>query len=493
MQSFSAKEGGAPLSVHMLEAFEVAAAPDSDGLLPVKLQACHTGVNRNQSFISGETMQNCAASFKGRPILGAIHQTDTGEYEFHSHDMMNVEDDDGNETVEYIEQPIGAISDSKDPYLEHDDANDKDYLVVEGNIFEDYTKAAEILQRHQSCPCSVEILINDMSWNVEDDVLVINDFSFRGVTILGYEQDGVTPIQEGMQGSNIKIQTNSEKKGGEMKMSVFEQLLKQYDVQAEDLNFEYAELSDEELTEKFKAQFEAVPVEENESSDEATSVEDEGSAEDEGADGDGDSGEDTTFNRTFSIEISHEDTRSALYNLLAPIEAENDDYFYIRNVYDSYFVVESWVTNKLYKWGYSVEDAVVSLNGEPEEVFEIVVNAAEKAALELMRSEYADLKAFKQQYDEAQLTAQKDEVFNEYAFLEGNEAFDKLKENAKDYSVDEIKTQVKVIHSDTICAGQTFEFAAGAHTHGKSVGILNKRSVDVPAEYKPYGSIFDED
>ena len=226
-------------------------------------------------------------SFKGRPILGAIYKTDTGEYEFRAHDMEIVEDDNGEADIHYIEQPIGVISQIATPYLEFDNNAKKNYLMVEGTIFSDYSKAAEILERHRTCKCSVEIAVEEMSYNVTEDYLSIDKFHFTGVTILGYQQDGTTEIQEGMAGSKITIDdfsakhnsmfatnyqdkmieildklnttlsnfNNNSKEKGCDKMGKFEELLQQYNVTAGDITFEIAGLSDEELEVKFKDAF----------------------------------------------------------------------------------------------------------------------------------------------------------------------------------------------------------------------------------------------
>ena len=154
---FNSKDTGAPLIIQSFETFE-ASDNIQDGFLNVKLMACHVGVNRNGSSISESVMNKYKNSFKGRPILGSIFKTDTGEYEFHSHDMQMTEDG-----IEYIEQPIGAISELKEPYLEYNKDNDKTYLMVEGHIYEDYSRATEILQRRKTCKCSVEIAVEDMS------------------------------------------------------------------------------------------------------------------------------------------------------------------------------------------------------------------------------------------------------------------------------------------------------------------------------------------
>ena len=152
---FSSKEhGNKPLVLQSIESFE--ADNSHDGLLDVKLKACHVGVNRNQSSISEDTMQKHMSSFKGRPILGSIFKADTGEYEFHSHDMEI--DEEGN--VEYIEQPVGVISQVKEPYLEYDKENDKTYLMVEGHIFEDYSKAQKFCKdiKHVSVPLKLQLM-----------------------------------------------------------------------------------------------------------------------------------------------------------------------------------------------------------------------------------------------------------------------------------------------------------------------------------------------
>ena len=113
-ESFSAEKQGAPLVVQSFGTFE-ADDKNTDGLMSVKLKSCHTGKNRNKSGITDDNMNKYKYTFKGRPILGAIYKTDTGEYEFRAHDMRVI--DDG-EDIEYIEQPIGVISQTEEPYLE---------------------------------------------------------------------------------------------------------------------------------------------------------------------------------------------------------------------------------------------------------------------------------------------------------------------------------------------------------------------------------------
>lgn len=304
--NFSVQQHGAPLIIHAIEKFE-AADNSKDGLLDVKLKSCHIDKNRNGSGITENVMNEYKNSFKGRPILASIIKTDNGNYEFHSHDIEV--DEDGN--WEYIEQPVGVISQIKEPYLEYDEENDKTYLMVEGHIFEDYSKAAEILQRRKTCRCSVEIAVEEMSYNASEDYLSIDKFSFRGVTILGYEQDGETEILEGMEGSRITIDNFSEENNSMFnsncqaklietleklnetlsmftinnnanqeevseKMNHINELLTKYNVTMEDITFDYENMTDEELDAKFAELFDE---------GDAGSGEGEGDISDEGSEG----------------------------------------------------------------------------------------------------------------------------------------------------------------------------------------------------------------
>jgi len=511
-EHFSSMKQGAPLIVQSIGSFE-ATDSISDGLMPVKLKSCHTGKNRNQSGISDETMNLYKNSFQGRPILGAIYKTDTGEYEFRGHDMEFVEDGD-NIDVNYIEQPIGVISQTVEPYLEFDENEKKNFLMVEGTIFTDYSKAAEILNRRKTCKCSVEIAVEEMSYNCDEDYLSIDKFHFIGVTILGYQQDGVTEIQEGMAGSKITIEdfsaqhnsmfseayqeklietldklnttlsnlsTDTQKGGSEM--NKLEELMAKYNITVEDITFETEGLSDEELEAKFAEVF----------GEQSTS--DDGAGENP----DGDGGEGSTgelegegegekFSKTFSVQISHEDIAYALYNLIAKYEEEDNDYYYIKNVYDNYFYMQGWYNNKIYKVDYSIDGQNVALSGERQEMFELIVSESEKLSIEKMREEYDALKEFKDSYDAEQLNAAKEAVLNsdEYAVISETEEFNELVSQACNFSVDELKIKADLIFA----AIAKKQFVVGGEKKNHSVSI-NLNAVSSDDDNKPYGDLFD--
>ena len=492
-ESFSAAKQGAPLIVQSFGTFE-ADNKNSDGLMAVKLKSCHTGKNRNKSGITDDNMNKYKHTFKGRPILGAIYKTDTGEYEFRAHDMEVI---DGGEDIEYIEQPIGVISQTEEPYLEYDAEEDKNYLMVSGTIFSDYSKAAEILERRRTCKCSVEIAVEELSYNCDEDYLSIDKFRFSGVTILGYEQDGVTEIQEGMKGSKITIDDFSEKKnsmfsagcqdrlietleklnmtlesfnnktysekGGEKVMNKFEELCLKYNKTADEVTFEYENLSDEELEVAFKEAFEEAEEEAEQSEEKFV----------------------------LKYELSHDDIRSALYSLLAAESDEDYYYTWILEVFDDKFIYQDYMENKFYRRGYSKDGDNVALDDNKVEVFNEWLSQAEKDALDALKADYAALKAFKETYDASVIKAQKNEILDkaEYECLAENKDFVQLRTDMDNYSIEEVSTKADLIFAAHMKS--TMEFSAKDDGKKKSQVIGFSVNTQKEKKKKAYGKLFD--
>ena len=544
-ESFSADKQGAPLIVQSFGTFE-ADNKNSDGLMAVKLKSCHTGKNRNKSGITDDNMNKYKHTFKGRPILGAIYKTDTGEYEFRAHDMEIIND---GEDIEYIEQPIGVISQIEEPYLEFDAEEDKKYLMVSGTIFSDYSKAAEILERRRTCKCSVEIAVEELSYNCDEDYLSIDKFRFSGVTILGYEQDGVTEIQEGMKGSKITIDDFSEKKnsmfsadchdklietleklnmtlesfnntthsekGGEKVMNKFEGLLAKYGKTADEVTFEYENLSDEELEVAFKEAFEEdagddTPNHDGDGADGSDNA-NEGNDSDDGNDGDGagdgdhgtsddnagdgeGSGEpETDLEEKFVLkyELSHEDIRSALYNLL---DAETeDDYYYvwILEVFDDKFIYQDYMEGKFYRRDYSKDGENIALGENKVEVFNEWLSQAEKDALDALKADYSVLKAFKETYDASVVKAHKTEILDkaEYECLADNAEFAQLRADMDNYSVEEISTKADLIFAAHMKSKMEFSVYDKSKKQDVLAFNINKKE----SKKGPYGNLFNKD
>ena len=151
--------------------------------------SCHLLENRNRSSISRTAMKEAIPSFRNRPILGYIQKIDDGDgnyhYDFAGHEMEF--DEDGN--IEYKEKVVGVIPESCNPKIVHNDEHDKDYLEVDGLIYEDYTHAAEILRDKGQCDVSIEIAVDSLSFDAKTKIMNIDQFHFLGVTILGVTTD----------------------------------------------------------------------------------------------------------------------------------------------------------------------------------------------------------------------------------------------------------------------------------------------------------------
>lgn len=455
--TFSAEKNGEPLvfQVGGNLTFEENDDPTLAGLCPVRLQACHTETNLNKSSISYETMENkLLPTFKNRPILGFIHDVD-GKPQFYTH---NAHEKDGE--IVYDEIAVGNIPETNNAELVYDEENDRYNVFIDGYVYDEYTKASEIIQREGECPCSVEISVKQMTWDNKDKTLHIEDGYFSGVTILGYDENG-NKVMPGMAGSNVKLkdfsQSNNsvvndlpeseqsklietlealnktlsslnidtfnkedfEKGGSTEKNMKFEELLSKYNKAVEDITFEYDSLTDEELEAKFEEEFgtdkpEADPEDPEGSSEPEGDLEEPEEPESPEADPEPGNGTES-FSKVFSL--SHEDLRSSLYRLLEPIEMVENDCYWIVSTYDDHFIYESYMGN-YFKQKFTTTDDVVAFDGDREPVFAEFVTEAELAELNSMRANYSSIQEKLAKYEEAEDIADKMTVFEDEAYGE---------------------------------------------------------------------------
>lgn len=487
---FNAEESGNPLVVHVRGKVNFEKSDkDTEGLCPVHLQACHTNLNLNGSNISESVMSAALPSFSNRPILGYIHKVDD-QWEFYSHNMH----EDENGEIVYDEAPIGIIPESCNAKLVYDEDKKKTYCEVDGYIFEEYSKAAEILRREQECSVSVELSIRSLSYNAKDRYLDIEDFFFSGVTILGKTSDGVT-VNPGMANSNIKladfcsednilfknyeskmfelqerllklesacfnnkeqnpIQKQSKEGGMNNKMTKFEELLAKYGKNVEDITFDYAGMSDEELETKFAEMFEDNNSGDGELSDPSNDDGEGDNGENSNPEGTTD-GEGQTFEKmTRTYEISHEDIRYALYQLLSSYEESDNEWYFINSVYDDHFTYENWNGDKIFGQKYTKDGDNVAFDGERYNLHRELLTDSEFAELQSMRSNYASLKQFKETAEKNELHAQREAILadEKYSVLAENEAFAELKNNMDNYSLTDLEKEAKVIFADYVAS-----------------------------------------
>ena len=543
--TFSSRDAGKPIVVKTSGFFE-ADSGDMPGMLQLKLKVCHTETNRNGSHISKENMEKAMPTLKYRPILAYIHELEDGTKDFYAHNMEIVENEDGETDINYIERQVGCFT-ADDPWLEYDKDQDKTYVMAYAVIPEEYTETADIIRRKNGTKVSCELVIDELSYNAKEKYLDLTDFYFGGCTLLGCDEDG-NEIGEGMLGSRADISDFCHKepvftyqdkmievleklnttlsnfnkdtiqKGGN-EMNKFEELLEKYGKTVEDIEFEYSEMTDEELEAKFAELFDGEG-----DAGEGTSDSDGGDTSDTCDEPSGDDvtdpvsddvdpvdetvvdpiaeepedgklADDTTptkkkvENSEIKFELSHDDVRCALYALLNALSEDGYCTAWIAEVYDDKFIYEDYMEGKCYRQKYSKDGDNVELNGEPVEVFSEWLSKEEKDALDALKAEYAVLKSFKEQYDAAEVKAAKDAVLSKQSYekLAGVEAFENLKANAENFSVDEVIAKAKIIYADFMEQNEAQE------VENTTTPVLQFNFSKKENKKSPYGNLFNKD
>lgn len=322
------------------------------------------------------------------------------------------------------------------------------------------------------------------------------------------------------EGGNTKV--NNEK---------FLELLEKYNKTEDDIDFEVEGLSDEELEAKFEEVFG------DESEEEPTSTEgddDEGAGitdtnacgtkkkkkkcEEESKEGEetpdepeepvaneGNDDDDENLkennacgtkkkkkkcSRTYEFELSHDDIRYALYNLLTPYEESDNDYYWIVAVYDDYFVYQGYSGN-YFGQKYSVEEDNVAFDGERYELYVEFLTKSEKTELEDMRSNYSSISDQLAKYQEAETKAQKEEILTDKAysrFME-EDAFKAIVEEADSLSVEELRTKCELTFAKLVKEHGNFAMTEEPETKRKNkIGI--NTNFKASSDSEPYGDYF---
>ena len=535
--TFSAKESGHQIFVHVPATFKADEKEDTDNfLLFCTVKIMHSGKNRNGSSVTDEALQNAAKHLAYKPILANfVEYTDeaTGETlkDFGSHDMeLN---DDG--TTNYIEKQVGCFT-ADEPYFEVEEETGHNFLYGRCAIPVDYTDAASIIERKNGTKVSVELAVNELSFEVNTKTLILSDVDIMGTTLLGRDRFTLEEVGEGMKNARLDIEdfsadNNSLFTNFNQKMIDLQERLEKLEstcfnknkseqetvqnntrkedmstVENENKDMNFEEVTDtEEVTTTGETTEEEVAATETESED--TTVEESSdetvdepvATETESAEAPEVPAENFEV-MTRSFELSHSDIRYGLYELLEVLEESDNTWYWICEVYDTYFVYESYDESKIYRQGYVKDDEAntVAFDGDRVELFRELLTANEKAELEAMRANYAELKAFKENFEANELHTQKEEVVNseKYAVLaEKNESgeyinadFAKLVAEMDNYSLTDLETQIKILHSDFIADHSTF----AEKKEEKPTTSMKQFSIPSKRAKKPsrYGNLF---
>lgn len=236
------------------------------------LRVCYTGVNRNGSYISKQAIENAIETMYNCPVVCNynVEQDTIG-----GHDMEIVETESGDLRLVNLTAAIGVIPMNAEHYWEtvNDGGEDHEYFVTEAILWKRspaYQKIAEDGVTSQSMEITVK------NGFMKDSLFMIEDFFFTAFCLLG---EDVTPCFES---ASLQMFNRSECKeqfvvmmnelkdsfsaiqpmlsdrqnnleGGQTAMEEKNQLLIEFGLTEDDIDFDMAELSEDELREKFQA------------------------------------------------------------------------------------------------------------------------------------------------------------------------------------------------------------------------------------------------
>lgn len=201
-------------------------------LLNCRIKVQHDKSNLNGSYFDKEDMIKCAEkSLRRTPILGSvIYDEESEEYRLNGHDMKYeiIETEEGYDLkICHIERIFGYIPEDADISTEYDEDSNKTYLVTNGVLWKNYLDEVEdILNNNDgNTEVSMEVSVNESSYN-DDGLLQIKDYTFEGITMIG--------VPPGMKGSNLQLFSSNTKN---IKQEL-EELIKVYSLEKEGNNLD---------------------------------------------------------------------------------------------------------------------------------------------------------------------------------------------------------------------------------------------------------------
>ncbi len=327
--------------------YEIDDSFDSTKFIRMRLRIAHDGINPNKSSFVVEGLENAEKSIYNSPILANVTFDDEGNPQFGGHDMEYEPDKtkDGEYKLIYKETPIGVIPESCNYKIE--DYNGKKYAFADCYIYKGYSNYAQnIIERDKEIKLSMEIIVDNYSYDGKEKVFNITDFRYQGITFLN--KDYGTGM-ENARGTTETFSTDEHKEKfillmSEVKDAIAEWETKQNNKGADDLENELKYVK--------------------------------------------------------SFELSHEDIRYSLYQLLRVAEENDNEWYFVDRVFDDNFEYQGYFNSKIYRQSYVKDGDNVSFTGDRIELFQERLTAEEKASLDSLRANYESIKTEFDSYKE---------------------------------------------------------------------------------------------
>ena len=206
-----------PMETKLLEKYE---SPNSDiRFTKVKIWLMHLGLNRNGSIFTKEVVQKAIPSLANTPIMASVGLNTWGVKDFEGHESDIEVSEDGE--LRFINKtfPFGVIPENNNAKFETrvgDDMIEREYLTVEGLLWNKWEDAVDILYgKHGVTGQSME-LSDEYKGYFDGENFEFTEFQFFGACLLG---DDVLPA---MSNSTVELKyADSTKKYIDDKLKVF--------------------------------------------------------------------------------------------------------------------------------------------------------------------------------------------------------------------------------------------------------------------------------
>lgn len=497
-----------------------------------KMRIGYAGLNRKDTYITKETFEAAIPTMYNCPVV-AHYMTDTNE--IGGHDVGITKNSNGDINIVRLTEPVGCVPESATWSWEEvteEDGTVREYLTTDILLW----KRQQAYQKIKSDGVEGQSMeIDVLDYKREDEVTYINDMEFTAFCVLG---EGVEPcfesasielysmsdikeqIAEMMSDlkeyalSNASVATafddkhpqynNSMEGGNSENMDEKLELLKEFGIEQDSLDFDINDFSVDELREKFevirsdkviadvedddetKESEETEPTDEptgdpvteptddptteptDDSSDDPDSGNGESSGEDEGGSDGGDNDADGSGEYALSGQI-----RDALDRALFEEKFENK----YGELQSRYWMVDfdadknevyahDAIDYTLYGFSYSVNGDSVTIDFNSKKrmkwaIVEWVEGSADQAG-ELfsklhqidcdnteLRHENKELNEYKVQKEQEMFDAEKSKIFEAFSDLEGNEEFEALK-TSDESSLELLETKCYAIRGKTV-------------------------------------------
>ena len=432
------------------------------------LRVAYTGKNRNNSFISKKVFEKCIESIYNCPIV-CRYDRETGE--IGAHDVELVEGQDGGLRLVNVTQPVGVVPESAKYWWEEieDDSGLHEYLCVEVLLWK-RQEAYQKIKEDGVTEESMEITVKE--GKMVDGVYVIDLFEFTAFCLLGTAEpcfesaslevfscnDFKQQLAEMMKDlketyelaqspQGVGIQEN-DLEGGEGTLNQDSEriaLAQEYGLDVEQLDFSLDDFSLDELRDKFEEMRQERYALESQIREELRdSIEAEKIERGEG---------DWRYMVSKYWFFDYDKDLSEVYG------QSSEDY----NIYgfsysmDGDHVVIDWESRKRMKIALveydegtqeSILDRVFSCletiyQESRKELSDKYQEAFNKA--ESMEGELEELRQFKADTESAAAQEERESIFANFEDLNGVEAFEALRENAAEYSMEALEEKCYAI------------------------------------------------